>query len=177
MKKKILMAILAMTLTFSLVACGGETDDTTEASTEETTDTSDETAEETAENAESSDDGVINFEADAFTVEYTRHEVGEDYEGNPCLIYYFNFTNNGEEAASAAVTSYIQCFQNGVECEMAILMDENEGIDNSMKDIQPGKTIEVANAYLLEDNSEITLEASDWVSFSDEKDTQVITLE
>lgn len=55
-------------------------------------------------------------------------------------------------------------------------MDENEEINNSMKDIKPGVTIEVANAYLIEDMSEVTLEASELISFDDNKDVQTITL-
>lgn len=174
MKKKLLTIILASTL--ALVACGGS--ETTESDADTTNVESSDVSEETAKSEETTaDDGIIDFEADSFKVTYTRHETGTDYEGNPCLLYYYNFTNNGEEATSAMAASYIQCFQNGVECDVAILMDENEGINNSMKDIQPGTTLEVCNAYVLGDTSEVTLEASDWVSVSGDKDVQVITLE
>lgn len=176
MKKKLLTLLLASTFTLTLIACGG--DETTETSKDATTTESSDVPEKTVESEETTtDDGIIDFETDSFKATYTRHEMGTDYEGNPCLLYYFNFTNNGEEATSAMVASYIQCFQNGVECETAILTEENEGINNSMKDVQPGTTIEVCNAYVLGDNSEVTLEASDWASFSDDKDVQIITLE
>ena len=171
MKTRIIATLLTMILALSLVACGGD-------SSEEADSSEDAAVEEVSEDAEAADDdGIIDFEADAFTVKYTKHEIAKDWEGNPCLIYYFEFTNNGEEATSAMVTSYIQCFQNGVECETTFLDKEIKEYDNFGKDIKPGTTLEVCNIYLLEDDSEITLEASDWVSLSDDMDTQTITVE
>lgn len=158
---------MVATLTLSMVACGGE--DSTETNNNATT-------EETSNEQESEDDGIIDFECESFKVTYTRHELGTDYEGNPCLLYYFNFTNNGDEATSAMTTSYIQCFQNGVECENAYV-DYNTEMDNYSKEIQPGITIEVCEAFALTDTSEVSLEASDWISFSNDKDTQTITLQ
>ena len=117
MKKRLLTILLATTMIFSLIACGGSeeadtpSDNTTENSTAENT---------VPEKEEPVDDGIIDFEGETFKITYTKHETGTDYEGNPCLYYYFTFVNNGEEAASAAVTSYIQCFQNGIECDIAI---------------------------------------------------------
>lgn len=172
MKKRIIAALLTMLLAFSLTACGGSSEDTSDENTEAPVE---EVAEETEE-AEA-DDGIIDFEGETFRVTYTKHELGTDYEGNPCLYYYFNFTNNGEEATSAMVTSYIQCFQNGIECETAITDEMTEAMDNYMKDIQPGVTLEVCTAFVLSDNSDVTLEASDWVSLSDDKDVQVLVLE
>lgn len=174
MKKKMLTILLMTTMIFSLVACGSsESSETSEDTTSEATEEKDtETKEE-----DSADDGIIDFEGETFKITYTKHETGTDYEGNPCLYYYFTFVNNGEEATSAAATSYIQCFQNGIECDIAITDEYNEQMDNYMKDIQPGIEIEVCEVFSLTDNSEVTLEASDWVSFSDEKDVQKITLE
>ena len=174
MKKRLLTILLATTMIFSLIACG----DSEEADTPSDNTTENSTAENTVpEKEEPVDDGIIDFEGETFKITYTKHETGTDYEGNPCLYYYFTFVNNGEEAASAAVTSYIQCFQNGIECDIAITDEYNEQMDNYMKDIQPGIEIEVCEVFSLTDNSEVTLEASDWVSFSGEKDIQKITLE
>lgn len=169
MKKKLLTILMMAALSISLIACGG--------SDEEKPNNEAEQNEEQQKEETPTDDGIIDFEADSFKITYTKHETTEDYEGNPCLIYYFNYTNNGEEASSAMVDTYIQCFQNGIECESAFLTDDNEGINNCMKDIQPGTTLEVAYAYELSDMSEVTLEASDYASFDDEKDVQKITLE
>lgn len=121
-------------------------------------------------------DGIIDFESETFKVTYTRYEIGKDYDGNPCLFFYYNFTNNSEENASAMSATYVQCFQNGVQCDTAYA-DYNTEMDNYMKDVQPGTTIEVCEAFALSDASDVTIEVSDWSSFSDDKDVQKLTLE
>lgn len=179
MKKKLIAILLVATMTLSLAACGSSSSDsekeetkTEESETTESDEEKDESSDDVAE-----DDGIIDFECDTFKVTYTRHEVGTDWEGNPCLIYYFNFTNKSDEATSAIVASYFQCFQNGVECETTFLEGENEEYNNSSKDVQKDVTIEVCEIFKLEDASEVTIEASDWTSLSDDKDVQKITVE
>lgn len=184
MKKKIVAIMLAGMMSLSAVACGGTSDtqepDTQEAdsnaedgaSTDETS--ADDTA---ADEAEAEDDGVINFDGEGYNVTYVKHETGTDYEGNPCLYYYYTFTNNGEENTSAAVASYIQCFQNGVQCQSAITTESNDSINNYMMDVQPGGSIEVCQVFSLSGTSDVTIEASELISLDDAKDTQIITLE
>lgn len=125
-----------------------------------------------------SKDGV-NFETDTFTVQYTRHEFGTDYEGNKCLLYYYNFTNNSDQNTSAGMTAHVQCFQDGSECEMAIVADGYvDAMDNYvMNEAQPGGTVEVCIPYALKSDTEITIEVSDLMSMSDEKASQAITVE
>lgn len=184
MKKKLLVLMIAGMMSMSAVACGG-TSDTQEPDAQETdggseneANTDNSSADDTAtDEAKVEDDGIINFDGEGYNVTYVKHETGTDYEGNPCLYYYYTFTNNGEENTSAAVASYIQCFQNGVQCQTAITTDGNDSIDNYMLDVQPGGSLEVCEVFSLSDTSEITIEASDLISFDDTKDTQIITLE
>lgn len=121
----------------------------------------------------------INFETDTFTVQYTRHEFGTDYEGNKCLLYYYNFTNNSDQNTTAGMTAHVQCFQDGSECEMAIVTDGYvDAMDNyAMNEVQPGGTVEVCQPFTLKSDTEITIEVSDLMSVSDEKASQAITVE
>lgn len=179
MKKKLLVLMIAGMMSLSAVACG-ETSDTQEPDTQEANDnTGDEASADDAavDEAESEDDGIINFDGEGYNVTYVKHETGTDYEGNPCLYYYYTFTNNGEENTSAAVASYIQCFQNGVQCQSAITTESNDSINNYMMDVQPCGSIEVCQVFSLSDTSDVTIEASELISFDDTKDTQIITLE
>lgn len=180
MKKKLLILMIAAMMSLSTVACGGSPD-TQEPDTQEASDdVGDDTGAEEApapEETEPEDDGVINFDGDGYNVTYVRHETGTDYEGNPCLYYYYTFTNNGEENTSAAVASYIQCFQNGVQCQSAITTESNDSINNYMMDVQPGGNVEVCQVFSLSDTSDVTIEASDLISLDDAKDTQTITLQ
>lgn len=182
MKKKIVALFLIGALSCAaLSACGEPTSKENNVQTEQSQ-ASEETSEATQdeapqESAEEQDDGVIDFEADGFSVKYISHEFGTDWDGNNCLIYYYTFTNTSEENTSAGVASYFQCFQNGISCDTSFPDEDNEYYNNYSKTIQPGTSIDVCEYFILQDESEITLEASDWVSFSDEKDTQKITFE
>lgn len=185
MKKKLVTLLLAGVLALSATACTSAEEPKEETKTEEVkekeevpaeTDT-EETPEEVKEEV-SEDDGIIDFTAEKFNVKYVKHEFGTDYEGNKCLYYYYTFTNNGEENATAGIAAHVQCFQDGSECEMAITEDMNDSMNNyAMNEVQPGGTVEVCQTYKLKSDTEITIEASDMISFDDKKDTQKITVE
>ena len=182
MKKKIVAIMLASMLAVFATACGGsgessEGNDTTQESNAGSDEETVAEAETEPEATEPEDDGIINFDGEGYNVTYVKHETGTDYEGNPCLYYYYTFTNNGEENASPMSSSYIQCFQNGVQCETAITSESNDSIDNYLLEVQPGGSLEVCEVFSISDTSEVTIEASDLISFDDAKDTQIITLE
>lgn len=123
------------------------------------------------------DDGVINFNGSGYNITLTRTETGSDYEGNPCVYVYYTFTNTGEQNLSPAAVSYLQVFQNGVSCERAITSEINEQMNNYSNEVQPGGSSEACEVFSLTDTSDITVEVSDFLSASGEKDSQVIQLQ
>ncbi|MFA6873829.1 MAG: DUF5067 domain-containing protein, partial [Bacteroidaceae bacterium] len=100
-----------------------------------------------------------------------------DYEGKPCLYYYYTFTNKSDKNQSAAVVTSVKAFQNGVECGIAISTEGRPEIENYMKEVQSGGSLEVCEVYELDDTSDVTIEAKDFMSFSDEKDVQILALQ
>ena len=186
MKKKLVTLLLASVLALSATACTSTEEPKEETKTEEakekeevpTETDAEETPEEEVKEEVPEDDGIIDFTAEKFNVKYVKHEFGTDYEGNKCLYYYYTFTNNGEENATAGIAAHVQCFQDGSECEMAITEDMNDSMNNyAMNEVQPGGTVEVCQTYKLKSDTEITIEASDMISFDNKKDTQKITVE
>lgn len=138
----------------------------------------DETAGEADEEATQEDDGIIDFSTDSFTVKYVRHEFGTDYEGNKVLLYYYNFTNTGDDNTVAGYVANVQCFQDGSECETATMTDYTDSMNNyAINEVQPGGTVEVCQCFKLKSNTEITIEASELISFGNQKDTQKIAAE
>lgn len=129
------------------------------------------------ENKASEDDGVINFSTDTFAVKLTGYETSTDYEGAPCLLVYYDYTNTGEDNSSAMTDCYLKAFQGGVECDTAITSVSNDAMDNYMKEIQPGITVNVCEAFKISGPSDVTLQASELISLSDDKDTQIIKLQ
>lgn len=184
MVKKTLATIVTMVMVMGFTACGDSNSSdskqepvsgtaTSAASTEAPTeDPTEAPAEEVA-----ADDGIISLETDDFSVVYSRHEAGTDYEGKPCLYYYYTFTNKSAENQSAAIATSVKAFQNGVECGSGISTEDRPEIENYMKEVQSGGALEVCEVYKLADTSEVTIEAKDFLSFSDEKDTQVLALQ
>ncbi len=183
MVKKTLVTIVTMVMVMGFAACGDSSSSTSKQEPVSGTATSAASTEAPTEEpteepvAEPADDGIISMETDDFSIVYSRHEAGTDYEGKPCLYYYYNFTNKSAENQSAAVATSVKAFQNGVECGIGISTEGRPEIENYMKEVQSGGTLEVCEVYELADTSEVTIEAKDFLSFSDEKDTQILALQ
>lgn len=100
-----------------------------------------------------------------YIVEIGEGTLAEDYEGKPVLLVEFTWTNNSEDATSFLIAINAQGFQNGVELDTAIMMDVDTS--DSMKEIKPGATQTVQQAYVLDGDSEVTVECTELISFDD----------
>mgnify|MGYP001623656229 CR=1 FL=1 len=152
-KKRLLCATLVAT-TLIFVGCGQQT-----ASTEATT-TPAVTSTETTTEAE-----------EKVSYEFLRHEITTDFEGKPAIWIYSRVTNTGNESVMANCIAYPALFQNGVELEIGVPNTadmEKAEYQNSIKDIQPGTTIEIAQLYKLSDNSTITIEINNLLDWFDD---------
>lgn len=117
------------------------------------------------------------FDCDDFTATYISHSVEKDYEGNPTLKVVFEYTNKSNETQSFIFQSKIQVFQNGVELDTAISLDDDKEYENAYKDIKPNATVTVARLFKLEDQSNIEMEVSELLDFDGEnKMTKVLIL-
>lgn len=132
---------------------------------------------ESDDESEIEDDGIISLEMEDYSISYSHHEVGADYEGNLCLYYYYIFTNISPENQTPAYAFSVKAFQNSIECSRAITMDDIPEIENYIKEIQPGGSLVVCEVYELEDTSEVTIEAEELISFTSEIDSQKIIIE
>lgn len=107
---------------------------------------------------------------------YLKHEIINNNEKD-ILIVYFDFTNNSKDNTRAAYNYDINCFQNGVELDYPLLKVVEEE-DNIMKEIQPNTTITIAEAFILNDRSNVDLEVEAHSSFIDKKlIKKILTLE
>lgn len=193
MRRKLVVLILAGAMTFSMAACGDtgesstntqtEAQTETDTSTEESSDSEEAPAEESTEAPEATEEAdptaPIKVECDEGVLEYLSYEMTSDYEGNPAILIHFNYTNNSDQSAIAQSYFYPQVFQNGVECDMAMLLDAPEAYSNLSKEIQPGTTLEVAFPYVLQDTTNpVDLEVQAMSEmFSDKVYKQTINLQ
>lgn len=65
-------------------------------------------------------------------------------------------------------SAYISLYQNGVQKDHATLPfdSKNEAVSNHYKNVMPGVTIEVAEAFKIDDRSEVTLVINDIFDFT-----------
>lgn len=140
--KKILAILLMMIMVFAFTACGGSSDEAQSGDEQAATE---ETAAEPADTAKAT---IGDFE-----INIKDYELIQDDEGKDAVFITFDFTNNSEENANYDTALYGQCFQNGVELDFATIYngERDELYDNKYKDIQPGTTIEVKEAFLTQD--------------------------
>lgn len=121
---------------------------------------------------------LFDFVSKDSQVKYTKHELSTDYEGNVCVVVYYDFTNKSDKELSAMGSgSYIKAYQNGIECDRAYLSSaENKSINNRSKNVMPGVTLNVAEAFKISDKSDIILTLEDLWDWSTNKKTAKTTL-
>lgn len=85
-----------------------------------------------------------------FYVKITGFELIEDYSGDPSILIVYSFTNNSQESTAALYEVSTRAYQNGVELSDALTYSlDNYDSGISMKEIQPGTTIDIPCVYLL----------------------------
>lgn len=105
-----------------------------------------------------------------YSVEILSARKSTDYEDKDAIVIRYNFTNNSDEAASFMFATQSKAFQDGVELEMAILMDDDAYNSQDLtKEIKPGASIEVEKAFVLDSDSPVEAEVTELVSFDDEE--------
>lgn len=91
----------------------------------------------------------------------------KDYNGKASVVITYTWTNNSDKAQAFYTTISDKAFQDGVELETAYLTS-GESAENSTKEIKPGKSIQVKQAFVLDSKKEpVTVEVSEIFSFSD----------
>lgn len=101
-----------------------------------------------------------------YYVEITGAEIQKDYEGKNAIVITLLWTNNSDKTTSAMTSVIGKAFQDGVQLDVAIVMGTGE---NSMRDIRPGGTLEIQEAYLLNNSSSIVeFEVTEFLSWSGE---------
>lgn len=121
--------------------------------------------------ADKQSDGPVDTEGDLgdFHVRIVSAVASDaDYEGKPTVLITYEWTNNGSGNNSFAALAHPQAFQNGHELGMAVYAGSPQGYDaNSyLAEVQPGATATVTMGYVLENDTEVTVEVSRLLSMN-----------
>ena len=168
MRKRRLLAVFMTFFALSLAGCGGtETQRAAQSTTEQTAVQEEQTAQEPEEPTAPADSGDLgDYHVTIGDVTY-----GEDYEGEKVVVVHYDFTNNASEAKAALFAINVKAFQDGVELETALVADDTVyDAAIAQKEIKSGVTLEDCQAaFVLSGTSDIEVEVTEFISFSDEK--------
>lgn len=165
-KKWIIIAVVAVVIILIAVIASGGSDD----SSSEDSNASAVTSAVSAESEEKANDTVGDFKC---VVKGAK--LCKDWTGKDAVLITYEFTNNSDSAVSFDVALDARAYQDGVGLETAILDEDTDYLD---VDIKPGVTKEVKKAYNLRDTStEIEIEVSELISFSDDKIVTTVEIE
>lgn len=173
MKKKLLSIIFSFTIVSTLTGCVTvESKPTNQTNVANNTSTSETNTEATSESTETTteapkDSGSLgDFEITIKDATFTK-----DFEGNNAIVINYDFTNNSKEATSPFLTVIGKAFQDGIELESAVIMDDKVyDLSIDQKEIKSGVTLENCQiAFVLSSESPVEFEISELISFNDKK--------
>ena len=134
------------------------------------------------------DTPATNSSVEADTTEATNNTVGDygcvikfakltkNWEGKDTVLLTYEFTNNSSSPASFDVALIDHVYQDGIGLETTFLSDDDTDLLDV--EIKPGVSKDVRKAYLLRNTStDLEVEISELISFSDEKIVTTVKLE
>ncbi|MGN0638176.1 MAG: DUF5067 domain-containing protein [Huintestinicola sp.] len=120
--------------------------------------------------AATAEDGTAVY--DGCSLKINGATLVTDYKDEPAIVLEMQFKNDSEEAASCGFTFRTDVYQEGIECDTAILFgDVADKYDTStyITDIKPGVEITVYKAYKLRnETSDVNVEVGGLYDFSKE---------
>lgn len=106
--------------------------------------------------------------------------VKSTYNNEDILVVTYSYTNNSDKPKAFSYSVSPTAFQNGVEIKEVWTkygIEDEYDFDNQSKEIQPGITLDVQEAYKLSDTtSTVTVEVTEWITLKDDKLTYTIEL-
>ena len=120
---------------------------------------------EQAEQAEQADQAEQEQKKADVAVKIDKAELGEDYSGDPVVIFTMTFTNEASDKAENYLTScHAEVYQDGVECDLAFVTGlEGESSTN----VKKGKSTTFQQAYKIKDKSPVEIEVKELFSWDD----------
>lgn len=104
-----------------------------------------------------------------YEVEIKSAVLTEDYEGNPAIVVTYSWTNNSSDTESSMTTVSCSAFQDGIELDTALIMDDSIYDSGSfMREVRPGTTIDIQSAFVLSNTTSIVeVEVEEWITFEE----------
>lgn len=176
--KKLIALVLAALISVSMAACSVSTDSgsaskaaDTKASSAASPESKAESQAESKADESAKSDAAVSGKLGNYEVAIESAHLTKNYEDKPTIVVRYKFTNNSDEAISFFVAACHSALQNGKDLELTTVTDEDYKSD-SMTDVNKGESIELDEAYLLNDEkTQVDVEVTELAALTDEKVT------
>lgn len=175
------LSVLSLVITLAMQSAASDAideafDDSTSQQTDDTD--ADDAADDTADDADGS---ALTGEGDLGDVHVrivSAERGGTDRNGDETVVVTYEWTNNTDSSTSFMATVEDTAFQNGQELDKDFYLSDSDTYDSDSQysDVQSGATGTVTIAYVLSDDSAVSVEVSEWLSLDDSVVTQTFEL-
>lgn len=141
----------------------GSTSTSSEKTSSSNTESSSTKSEESSASTESTTESAPESSApvkDA-NIKIASWKLSTDYSGKDVLVIEYEWTNTEDDTANFMTTFTDKVYQNGVECDSAVIGCDDVDAQKQMNDIKPGVTYNVAVGYLLQDKTNANVVVSE----------------
>lgn len=96
--------------------------------------------------------GAGSGQLGAYKVKIDSYTLTKDSDGNDAVIVTYKWRNNSKAETSFITAISDKVYQNGVECQKTIIMNNNEYQGaNAVKNVKRGESMTLQLAYALQD--------------------------
>lgn len=179
------LSVLSLVITLAMQSAASDAiDEAFDDSTSQQTDgtdadaDADDAADDTADDADGS---ALTGEGDLGDVHVrivSAERGGTDSNGDETVVVTYEWTNNTDSSTSFMATVEDTAFQNGQELDKDFYLSDSDTYDSDSQysNVQSGATGTVTIAYVLSDDSAVSVEVSEWLSLDDSVVTQTFEL-
>lgn len=112
-----------------------------------------------------------------FTVSIDKAEIKDSSKGKKSMLVTYTFTNGSKKTVMFDQVLSAEAYQNDTACPQASMKDQTYDIENILTEVKPGETSTVYEAYVLQDDSDLTVRVSKagQTEQQEQNDTTMIT--
>lgn len=171
--KKIIVLLMAIATAVSFTACGESKTDVSISGDYQSQGANEDN---TADPNPSSTQGESGKIGD-YAVSIVKSELTTSKKGKKSMLVTYLFTNESDKPVKFADVLSAEAYQNNTACVQAGLDDQKYDIENMLEEVKPGETKNVYEAYILQDDSDVTIRVcrEGQTQAEEQKDTNMIT--
>lgn len=95
-----------------------------------------------------------------YSVSIVKSEITTSKTGKKSMLVTYSFTNDSNKTVKFADVLSAEAYQNNTACAQAGMVDQDYDIETMLAEVKPGETKNVYEAYILYDNSDVTIRVS-----------------